>query len=159
MRHNVTMFIILFMRLYCIFLGLKAVYRPDDEQHPFNILLDCILPLIVILGPCITILYLPGRSLPILSKIIYIIVIHLFITTPIIHYWVKNKVDTINLSCIHPWVYYYFTLTMIYIYVWGFYFAIVRFARLGTCKNDLSLNNITIKKVICYDYPAYYTYD
>lgn len=111
---------VFFMIFIFVVLFLDSLYRPNISQYPFNIFLDRIIPLILIISPTLLILLLNPNNISWLQKFSYIILIHIIILIPVMHYWShlrrwNNKEDYfIYYSWTHPRLYKDITITLIY---------------------------------------------
>lgn len=128
---------VLFMIFMSIMLFLDSIYRPNMEQYPFNIYLDRIIPFITLLFPSIIILILQPFTTW-LARFTLFILIHAIILAPLYHHWSKlrhwkNKQnENIYNSWNHPRLYENIAIAMIYPLLWGVFFSLSRFFRLGT---------------------------
>ena len=131
----IALLAILFIIFMSLLLFLDSVYRPNIPQYPFNFILDRVVPAIAIISPSIIILFLyPFQTW--FARLTLLVVIHSFVLTPIFHYWSKlrnwyNQNHISYNSWNHPRLYFHITLAIIYPLLWGIFFSLSRFLRLG----------------------------
>lgn len=124
----------------CIIIMLDTLYRPNIPQYPFNIILDCVIPLLVLFLPSIIILYLLVFDTW-FTRITLLILIHIFVLVPLFHYWSKlrcwhHKKDEASYSLwSHPRIYKNIAFALVYPLLWGVFFSLSRFLRLGVTYN------------------------
>lgn len=118
---------------------LDYLYRPTIEQYPFNIILDRIIPLMVLVLPTIFVVnFIPFSWL---YRFLLLIGIHVFLIIPLFYYWgilrhwhvSNNKSTFITLN--HPSIYTHVAIAILYPAIWGAYFSLNRYIRLGTTVN------------------------
>lgn len=120
-----------------IIIILDKIHRPNIPQYPFNKWLDRIIPLVFLLSPSLCILILhPFESW--FTRLILLILIHIFLIIPMFHYWsqyrrwndVENKFTYGSWN--HPRLYKHIAIASIYPLLWGIYFSISRYLKLGS---------------------------
>lgn len=151
-----TVIAVITLAYICLGLFLDETYRPDSPQYPFNIILDRIIPLIAILMPTIIILYINPETLSWIEKFGCIILLHIFVLTPIMYYWSHHRQWDTNIFLTNtsrhnktwnnPKLYLDLTLAMIYPAVFGICFFLLRYFRLGITVDVLKY--ITLNTVI-----------
>ena len=117
---------------------LDKLHRPAATQLPFNILLDRIIPLIVLVLPSILIFSLSfPASTELITKFGYIIIIHAILIVPLFYYWSKHRswVSSTQKHRVTSWnqpiLFLHIALGIIYPATWGLYFTIIRYLRLS----------------------------
>lgn len=149
-----TCIVTLFLIFMLIILFLDSLYRPNIPQYPFNIILDRIIPLITLFFPSI-IIYFSQPFETWFSRLALLIMIHSLILAPIFYYWSQlrrwhnNENDVYYQSWKHPRLYYHISIALIYPLLWGIFFSLSRFLRLGAIYNiwdyiKISLNDIIV---------------
>ena len=151
----ILLFIILFFIILASFLFL--VFKKYSLLIIKLTLLDYLIPYLACISPTIIIILLKLDNTNFITKLEYIIFIHLFFVMPFMYKWSKNRrywpddntEDDIKIvSWTHPLLSYYVMLTLTYIYIWIFYFSFIRFRRLGTETEILLL----IKKLYSIEF-------
>jgi hypothetical protein len=132
---------VLFVIWMIIVLLMDQFYRPDTAQYPFNLILDRVIPLITLFLPTVfVIVMLPGDILW-LHRYMLILIIHSFILIPLYHYWseLRSWNSAVAGSYIRPWhtpiLYKQLAIGIIYPALFGIYFSLLRYLRLGTPIN------------------------
>lgn len=124
--------------IFIIILGLlDSIYRPNIAQYPFNLFIDKICPLIIIISPTIIIFYLSPIILSLLEKSIIIIIIQLCICIPLMYLWSKTRnweEDNASYKIYWNSPLLYLNLQIIILYISCFFFliSVLRYLRLGT---------------------------
>lgn len=129
---------VLFINFMSFLLLLDSLYnKPTSAQYPFNNILDRFIPLTVLLIPCTTILFLKPFDTWFI-RLILLIIIHIFILIPIFHFWSMLRKWTvfkdkfIYQSWSHPRLYKSIAIALLYPLIWGLFFSLSRFLRLGS---------------------------
>lgn len=127
--------------LFCISLVLllNVFYRPRNLQGNLNIILDHLLSFLILISPYIIIIQINIAPIISMYNFLSLIGLHIIFVIPLIYillnyrdYWL-NTIDkkSRNISWKHPIVYFYIAMALLYVYLWGFYFSIIRFFQLG----------------------------
>jgi hypothetical protein len=129
----IFVFALIVMITFTSLLWLSEKYK-RGPQIPFNIFLDRILPIITLLTPSCAIICLNPFS-NLIHSFLTIILIHTCILLPLFHFWAQfrdwNTSPTLFLDWSHPKLYKYLSLTLLYPAIWGLYFSLSRYFRLG----------------------------
>lgn len=127
----------LFIVLILIF---DAIYRPNIAQYPFTIFLDIIIPLSFICSPTLIVLLLINTSW--LLKFLLILIIHIFLLLPVMHYWAKqrNWGSSNILTIKNPQIFLDVTIAIIYPAFFGVLINSLRYLRVGH-SIDLNIYN------------------
>lgn len=131
---------IIFIIFMSFILILDSLYRPNYPQYPFNFFLDRVIPFTALFFPTIIIFLLhPFETW--FARLVLLILVHTLVLAPMFHYWAKlrcwyshNDIIAYN-SWNHPRLYENIALALIYPLLWGIYFSLFRFLRLGTTYN------------------------
>lgn len=128
------------MFIMIIILLLDRFYRPDIPQYPYNIILDRIMPIILLILPTVFIFVFTRdvKALTLQTRFVLIIIIHLSIIIPIFHYWSNLRSWTIEklpngnfITLDNPLLYKQIAIAILYPAIWGLYFTLLRYLRLG----------------------------
>ena len=128
---------------FLILILLGEVYRPNIPQYPFNVFLDKIIPIIII---CFIPLFAYTNPLELNLTILSLLCLSVqcVIITPLMYLWSmhRNWSTSINGPLVtwdSPIFFLALSLALIYPLIWGIYFSLSRYLRLG---NYLDLSSI-----------------
>jgi hypothetical protein len=152
---NTIIFIGLILILFCVtglmLLGiisvmlLDKIYRPNIPQYPFNFLLDRVIPIIMLICPTIFIIFLSPFDAW-FTRFTLLLVTHIFILIPLLYQWSSlRRWNSADESCYdipltyhswnHPCLYLDIAIALIYPSLWGMYFSLSRYIRIGSTIN------------------------
>lgn len=124
-----------------ILLGKRVIillksFKKQCSKKAYNIFLDCVIPL--------TVLFLPLLILTTITLfdtwftyLTILLIAHIFIIMPFMHYWsiLRKWDDKTDLnfyeSWYHPRLYKHLNMALLYPLLWGLFFSLSRFFRLG----------------------------
>ena len=119
---------------------LDKIYRPNMPQYPFNNFLDRYIPILTLIMPtCIILFEKPFASW--FSRLFLLILIHIVILIPLFNHWSNLRSWSINgdlqlyESWYHPRLYKHISIAVLYPLLWGLFFSLSRYLRLGTTYN------------------------
>lgn len=131
---------ILAIILGVIIILLDTAYRPNIPQYPFNIVLDRIVPLCALISPTLFVLFLSPFDAW-FHRFCLLLGIHIIILVPLFHYWSSlrqwsndsSSSDSNKIwSWSHPRLFLHIAIALIYPSLWGIYFSLSRYIRLGS---------------------------
>ena len=123
-----------------IILFLDSLYRPNITQYPFSVFFDRVIPMCSILFPFFMIIFFKPLDTW-FACLLLLICFNIFILVPLLHYWSElrqwdKSSSTVSFdSWKHPRLYKNIAIAMIYPLLWGLYFSMSRFLRLGKSYN------------------------
>ena len=128
----------------CLFLYLDNKYRRTDNQLPYNVIMDRVIPSILLILPSICCIILrPFDNW--VNNFGILIIIHIFIIIPIFHYWSNlrfwiNKNEKLW-AWNQPKIFHDIAIASLYPAIWGIYFSSIRYLRIGY---SLDYSNLVI---------------
>jgi hypothetical protein len=140
----ISLIIALFLILVIL---LDKLYRPAIPQYPYNIVLDRVIPITLLLLPIIFVFIFTQHveTISYLQRFNFMLITHIALL-PIFYYWSKlrswNILDKIGQNYItldHPILYKHIAIALIYPAVWGIFFTLSRYLRLGVTINIFDL--------------------
>ena len=131
---------LLCLTLVTIILLMDSLYRPNVPQYPWNFWIDRFIPVILLIAPTIVlIIFRPFNNW--FHQLSLLILIHVCILLPVFYKWASLRRWNSNFSnepessWKHPRLYDHIAIALIYPLLWGVYFSLFRFLRLGESVN------------------------
>jgi hypothetical protein len=159
---RISILILFVIALLAIVVGiiiilLDQAYRANIPQYPFNIVLDRIIPIIALLCPTLFIIFLSPFDAW-FTRFTLLLVIHIFILIPLLYYWSSlrrwsskdesnSDIPLTYRSWNHPHLYLDIAIALIYPSLWGMYFSLSRYIRIGS-----TINLSSYISAFCNDY-------
>jgi hypothetical protein len=115
---------------------LDRVYQKEVKQYPKHFLWDTLAPIIILIAPSILVLSIKNETFTLMNKFLLLISIHGFILIPIMYLWSKHRKWTLITDIpLHFWndpsIYLRLSIALIYPALFGLYYTILRYLRLG----------------------------
>jgi len=135
---------------------LDGVYRKNAQQYPKHFLWDFLVPIILLITPSILVISITKDHITLMEKFIIIICIHGFILVPLMNIWSQHrKWDSVNDvaadSWSHPRIFLRIAIAIIYPALFGFYYTILRYLRMGqTVDISQVLNLLDLESILSY---------
>jgi len=150
-------------------IALDRFYRPNVPQYPYNIILDRIIPLILLLSPTSFIFFLTKdiETISYTQRFCFILISHIVFLIPLFYYWSNLRSwktpDTLEpgqsyITLNHPIIYQHISIALLYPAIWGIYFTLNRYLRLGVTidlSNYISNFNYDIVFLLLFLLPFY----